>query len=50
MQADANSVELKGDYQIPKQQMHVSVNARIGYRGPSVPPGVDINRRFGNEE
>lgn len=50
MQADANGINLKGDYHIPKPQMHVSVNARIGYRGPTVPRGVDINRKFGEDE
>jgi AAA+ ATPase superfamily predicted ATPase len=50
MQADANGVDLKGDYHIPKQQIYVSVNARTGYRGSSVPKGVDVNRKFGNNE
>jgi uncharacterized protein len=39
MQAAANGVELTGEHLAPKQVMHVS-NARSGYRGPSLPPGV----------
>ena len=42
MQADANQVELVGDFHIPKQQMHVPINARVGYRGSSVPRGVKL--------
>lgn len=45
MQAEANGVELSGERPSPKQSMHVS-NARIGYRGPSVPAGVRTGERI----
>jgi uncharacterized protein len=44
MQADANQVELLGDIHIPKQKMHVPINARVGYRGSTVPRGVKLGR------
>lgn len=49
MQAEANEVNLRGDLNIAKQHMHVPFNARVGYRGSSVPQGVNINRRFGKD-
>ena len=44
MQAEANGVELGGEVEIPRPQMHVQNNARTGVKGPSIPRGVRLNR------
>ena len=44
MQAEANGVELGGEFEMPRQQMHIQNNARTGCKGPSIPRGVRINR------
>lgn len=44
MQAEVNGVELGGEVEIPRQQMHVQNNARTGFKGPSIPRGVRISR------
>lgn len=54
MQAESEGVELSGEREAPKQQIHVP-SARIGYRGSSVPRGVKFGRersisRMENEE
>jgi hypothetical protein len=44
MQAEVNGVELSGERPMPRQMVHVPMNARTGYRGPSLPPGVKANK------
>lgn len=46
MQAEANGIELSGERDAPKQLMHVPGNARTGFRGPSFPPGLNINEKL----
>ncbi len=51
MQAEANGVELNGERAAPKQQIHVPMNARNGYRGrPSIPAGVRLKGEGNDEE
>ena len=53
MQAEVNGVELTGERPIAPQRMHVSTNARTGYRGPSIPRGVRTDkliRRLDDED
>ena len=45
MQAEANGIELIGERPNPRQAMHVA-NARSGYRGSSLPPGVRTGRKI----
>lgn len=45
MQAQANGIELTGERLAPKQTMHVG-NVRSGYRGPSLPPGVQQDKKI----
>jgi hypothetical protein len=49
MQAEANGIELVGDKDptVSRQEVHVPSNARIGYRGSSLPPGVSQSRKIG---
>ena len=49
MQAEASGIELVGDKDptVSHQEVHVPSNARRGYRGSSVPPGVSISRKIG---
>lgn len=49
MQAEANRVELTGEREAPKQQMHVG-NARTGTFGPSIPRGVNTGKKMREEE
>lgn len=49
MQAEANSVQLTGERVPPRQVMHVG-NTRTGVYGPSVPRGVNQNRRIGQDD
>lgn len=49
MQAELNDVKLTGERAIPRQVMHIG-NPRTGSYGPSVPRGVDQNRRFGADD
>ena len=46
MQAEANEVILTGEKVVPKQAMRIS-NSRTGAYGPSIPKGVNLNKRFG---
>nr|WP_314621569.1 AAA family ATPase [uncultured Noviherbaspirillum sp.] len=52
MQAEANGVQLLGEREAPKQKMHLPGNAKTGFRGPSLPPGIrayePINRNKDN--
>lgn len=51
MQAEASGVELNGERAAPKQQIHVPMNARNGYRGRStIPAGVRLRGEGGNDE
>ena len=45
MQAEVNGVQLTGERAVPRQVMHVG-NTRTGFYGPSLPPGVNQNRRI----
>jgi uncharacterized protein len=49
MQAEANGIELVGDKDptVARQEVHVPSNARIGYRGSTVPRGVSLSRKIG---
>jgi uncharacterized protein len=49
MQAEANGIELVGDKDptTARQEVHVPSNARRGYRGSAVPPGVSLSRKIG---
>lgn len=49
MQAELNDVRLTGERAIPRQVMHIG-NPRTGTYGPSVPRGVDQNRRISSDE
>ena len=45
MQAEANGIGLSGELKIPRQQMHVSVNAKTGYKHSEVPKGVHFKNK-----
>ena len=42
MQAESSGVELNGEKEAPKQQMHLASNIRTGYKGSSVPLGIKL--------
>jgi Cdc6-like AAA superfamily ATPase len=46
MQAELNGVKLTGERAIPRQIMHIG-NPRTGSYGPSIPRGIDQNKRIG---
>ena len=49
MQAEINDVELSGEREAPRQQMHIA-NVRTGTHGPSIPKGVRQNKRLSGEK
>lgn len=49
MQAESSGIELTGEQPAHKQTMHVG-NARVGYRGPSIPRGVRTDRPMSDWE
>ncbi|MFC7517621.1 AAA family ATPase [Herbaspirillum sp. GCM10030257] len=50
MQAEANGIELSGEREAPKQKMHIPGNAKTGFRGPSLPPGVRASNEIRKSE
>ncbi|WP_251879691.1 hypothetical protein [Achromobacter sp. Marseille-Q4954] len=51
MQAEGSGVELNGERAAPKQQIHVPMNARNGYKGrPTIPAGVKPKGEGSDEE
>lgn len=48
MQAEVNGVELTGERPIAPQVMRVPMNARTGFRGPSIPKGVRVTELIRN--
>lgn len=48
MQAEANMVHLTGERAIPRQVMHIG-NSRTGSYGPSIPSGINQNKRISDD-